>query len=352
MFLAVVLLLFSRLLLDPGVYSNKHFTTRLALNNSQNSYEISECIFEHIRATDCQGAAVFLQTTKGTLSLSHDGFFDCAVGDGSGGAIYAAVGYFDQQTTCFSACDAARFPVAYVSSEKSLTATQSHITQEKPKSSGSFGFACFCEVVEVTSSNFSDNEFEKGAAILSIHGASGCQYLHFEQNRCKDIAMLTIDAHGDFQNANFVRNKASSFLFENMCFSLEMKKCCYVRDESAAFVNGHCSFVDCSFDLDRAGVQQKLEVPAQMSHCEFEIGQTFAFNIVGSNGCWGKDTVIASSGSGNISAPAAMMIGLSVVAILIAAGFLYTKMCSRKHADTGLLMYVSTKIANFFNDLS
>jgi hypothetical protein len=335
-----VSLVFSRSLLDSGAYSRRLFTTRLALNGTQNSYEVSECIFEHIRSTDSQGGALFLQTAKGTLSLSYDGFSDCAVADGSGGAIYASTAYFDQKTTCFTSCDAQRFPVAYLSLEKSLTATQSHITQEKSAFSGSVLFCCFCELVEVTSTNFSDNTFVKGAAIFSIHGVSGCKYLHFEQNKCKAIVILTLDAHGTFQNANFIKNQGTSYLHENKCFSLEMKKCCYFRDESSAFVNGHCLFIECSFDLDRAGLRQKMEVDAEISLCSFESSQTVAFNIVAPNACWVGARQLASAGMTNISAVGAMVIGIVVVGILATAVSLYMKVCSRKSADTGLLMYV------------
>jgi hypothetical protein len=230
-----------------------------------------------------------------------------------------------------------------VITDKWLTHSHCHITDHRQATVTSPGTSLSCYELEFTSSNFSSNALT-GGTVCAVFGAPKAQFLHFEGNSARHVLHLKADQRVIFPNCNFIASRASTYLIENACFALVVKKCAFAADTSQYYISGFCIFTECMWDVPRKDVLAKcVNKQCELNTCEFGLAQTVDAKIQASKQCWAaRDGGQAPSRrrEERWSASKLMAVGFVAVVLGVVSYIAVTRVCPKKTADTQMLMYV------------
>lgn len=341
------------IILESKSYSNQVF--KETLNENSQKLVVQSCLFTNC-VSQGNGGGILIFIPESSTQISNTGFTNCKTSN-NGGAFYIISKEFSIDRSCITLCSGDKYDAFYYSNAKYNHDDEFKLTYvyNISPSVESESVICFDSVEPVIQNdNITGISRTSIRSILEIPDIESIVIQYNSFVSCSGQSILYFkNFKGEIRNCNFDYNRAANNLihFGSTGSGLKICFCCFMRDDSKAYVDTYSLFSDCVFDHPYD--EDKFPNKDLRVRCTFD--SKYTTNDIDNQdmtkiGCWALIsnaptemtpliTTEPESDSSLSSTLYGVMVVAAVVVICILAFFVYRWWSNRHSKDYLLTMY-------------
>ena len=346
----------SGVILESKSYLNQVFEESLIETSS--AVNIQSCLFLKCSSID-NGGGMQVVLPYSTVQISNTGFTNCKT-TANGGAFYVVSKQFSFDESCISICSADEYDAFYYSNQKFNNEDeikQTYIYSILPTKSSISAIHIDSGQPIFQNNNITGIQRNEITSIIEFKELEETGSMKFQYNSfisCVGKSILYFHLFkGEIRNCNFDNNLAINQVVHiiEADGSIQFYFCCFMKDNSRAYVDQYSHFFDCVFD--HPFDQDKFPKKDSTIRCTFDSKYTtndIDIPNMSKNGCWALISNIITEMTPVITAEpdshsalnstlyVVMFVALIAV-VCILAFFVYRWWSSKRSKDYMLTMY-------------